>query len=715
MTAKSLKSHTAGFTLAVRRVFQRRPRLALTGAVLAGAAATLFILDKALPPPVHKAVSGSMLVTDRAGIPLRAFPTEEGRWRLPADVDAIDPAFLTALIGVEDARFYSHIGVDGLAVIRAAKSAAQRGRIVSGASTITMQTARLLEPRPRTLPSKFVEMLRAVQLEMRYSKKEILELYLTLTPYGGNLEGIRAASWAYFGREPDRLSDDQIALLIALPQSPEVRRPDLRPKSALASRALILDRLAELEIISPERAKDAKELPLPGRHAFPAYAWHASAQVRDAYVGSKAPSALPHDLRSSLDAGLQASLEAFFREQAETVSGGVQYSAIVVDIETRKVRAHIGSASRKRAGGWIDLTQSARSPGSTLKPFIYGLAFDDGQALPNTFIEDLPARFNTYRPENFDRTFRGQVRIADALQHSLNVPAVMALERIGPERFAAALTLAGVNVQVHAGADREAGLALALGGAGMTVQDLSRLYAGLGDQGVVKPLSWLEAETSGAELGKGHRFMSDASADKIIDILKSAPTPSGRMPARLTQDAPEIAFKTGTSYGFRDAWAAGVARGYAVVVWAGRADGAPRPGETGRKTALPLLFSVFDKLNSVMGAQGQASDRLIADKQATPHFSMVEFAKDDLPPMILFPPDEAVLLQKRPDHPSPGFVLSGRGEGDLRWFVNGQVISRDAAGAPVWIPSGPGFYKLSAVDENGRESHVQVRVTDLTN
>jgi penicillin-binding protein 1C len=472
--------------------------------------------------------------------------------------------------------------------------------------------------------------------------------------------------------------------------------------------------MAELELLTRERAEEAKALPLPGRHAFPSQAWHASAQVRHAYLSGKPAKALPSDLRTGLDAGLQSALEAFFQEQADAADSSVQYSAIVIDIATREVRAHIGSSGRKRPGGWIDLTRSARSPGSTLKPFIYGLAFDDGQALPGTFIEDLPARFNSYRPENFDRTFRGQVRVQDALQHSLNVPAVLALERIGPERFASALTLSGIRVQIHSGADRDAGLALALGGAGMTVQDLASLYAALGDNGIVRPLSWLPADAA-VTTDRGHRFMSEASADRIIDILKSAPAPSGRMPARLTQDAPEIAFKTGTSYGFRDAWAAGVARGYAVVVWAGRADGAPRPGETGRKTALPLLYSVFDLVGSRLGAEGRASDRLMTAKKDAPHFAMVDFAGEDQPPMILFPPDNAVLLQKRPDHPNPGFVLSGRGKGALSWFVNGRVIEQDAAGAPVWVPAGAGFYSLSAVDETGRETRVLVRVSDFTN
>ncbi len=707
--------HLPGPVMTGWRALAKRPRMRFLLTVLISLLAGLFILDRVFPPPIERAVSASMLVTDRSGIPLRAFPTDEGRWRLPADLDKTDPAFLEALIAIEDKRFYQHWGVDGLAVVRAAGSALQRGRIVSGASTITMQTARLLEPRPRTLPSKAIEMLRAFQLESRLSKKDILELYLTLTPYGGNLEGLRSASWAYFGREPDELTDDQIALLIALPQSPEVRRPDLKPEQSRAARALILDRMVDLSLIPSGRAEDAKDLPLPGRHAFPAQGWHVSAQVRDTYQAGLGPFGLPRDVRSTIDAGLQDSLEIFLRTQADLMGEKVQISAMVVDVENRAVRALVGSATRARSGGWLDLTRSARSPGSTLKPFIYGLAFDDGQAMPDTFIEDLPARFNTYRPENFDRSFRGQVRVRDALQHSLNVPAVLALDRIGPERFSSALTLAGIDVQVHTGAEKEAGLALALGGAGMTVQDLAKLYAGLGDEGVIKPLAFLEVEATERPEMRGQRFMSADSAAKIIDILKSAPTPEGRMPARLTKDAPEIAFKTGTSYGFRDAWAAGVARGYAVVVWTGRPDGAPRPGETGRKAALPLLFSVFDHVNRTLSPAGNATERLASKEIATPKYAMADFDRSDHPPVILFPPEDAIILQKGPDHPSPGFVLSGRGEGRLRWFADGEMIPHDAAGAPVWVPEGPGFYTLALVDSNGRETRVRVRVANLTN
>ncbi|MAK61462.1 MAG: penicillin-binding protein 1C [Ponticaulis sp.] len=701
--------------LGIFRRFQARGFWLKSAATLGAGLLALIALDLLFPPPIQKARSGSLIVTDTNGIPLRAFPTEDGRWRLRADVARIDPLFVKALIEVEDERFYRHWGVDGLAVVRASGQAISNGRIVSGASTITMQTARLLEPRPRNLGSKLIEMIRAVQLERRLSKDEILELYLSLTPYGGNLEGIRAASWAYFGREPDRLTDDQIALLLALPQSPEVRRPDLKPDNAIAARARLLDRLVELELIPSDRAEEAKTLDLPGRNAFPAHAWHAAEHIRAIALDDATDrSGMPiKDVRSTLDAGLQKALESYLEDSARQLGGSVQFSAIVIETETRAVKAMVGSADRNRPGGWIDLTAAPRSPGSTLKPFIYGLAFDDGQALPNTFIEDLPARFNTYRPENFDRSFRGQVRVADALQHSLNVPAVLALERIGPERFASSLELAGVPLRVYGSASRDPGLALALGGVGMTLQDLGLLYSGLGDNGVMKPLNWTEADVVAKADKPGHRFMSASSASELIEVLKSAPSPAGRMPSKLTQNAPEIAFKTGTSYGFRDAWAAGVARGYAVVVWVGRADGAPRPDETGRKSALPVLFNIFDRVASELAPAGPAEDRLMSEHSSDPKFAMSRFSGRDDPPMILFPPENAVLMAKRDDHPNRGFVLAGRGEGDLNWFVNGVPVGLDPAGAPLWVPEGPGFYDLSAVDEYGRESRVAVRVQNF--
>ena len=679
----------------VQGAFIRSFGLAAAGVI------ALAALDLAFPPPIAQPVSA--VVLDRDGRTLRAFPLEDGRWRLAADLDRLEPKFLAALLAMEDQRFLTHHGVDVSATARAAIDSARAGRIVSGASTITMQTARLLEPRPRTLGSKLVEMVRAAQIERRLSKREILELYLTLAPYGGNLEGVRAASWAYFGREPEWLTPGEIALLIALPQSPEARRPDRRPDRAIAARNRVLDRLARADQITPSRAEEAKDAPAPARGAFPALAWHASDEVRRQAARSPRRAG---DLRSTLDRGLQTQLEELARAAAVAAGADVQVSMLVVEIDRRAVRASVGSAGRDRAGGWLDLTDRARSPGSTLKPLIYGLAFDDGRATPATRIADLPRRFASYQPENFDRSFRGDVTITEALQHSLNVPAVQALDAVGADRFAAALRFAGAEPRWAHQADASPGLALALGGVGLTAREIALLYAALGDEGRASPLTWLDEAP--AE-GSGYPLLSPQASADILDILRGAPSPAGRAPAVLTQGAPEIAFKTGTSYGYRDAWAAGVAEGYAAVVWVGRADGAPRPGVTGREGALPLLFDVFDRV-ALSARGGAAPGRSRIGPAAPAPRPLADFERAGDAPVILFPPENAALWAEDFGADARGFVLAGRGEGRLEWYVDGAPAGRDAAGAPIWRPAAPGFYAVAAIDGAGRSTQVQVRV-----
>ena len=327
----------------------------------------------------------------------------------------------------------------------------------------------------------------------------------------------------------------------------------------------------------------------PRRLDFPDRAWHGA----DAALANGPR----EDVRSTLDAALQAELERIALTRAESEGVDVQVSAIVVHVPTRAVRALVGSASRERAGGWIDLTNRARSPGSTLKPFIYGLAFDDGIASADTRVEDLPRQFAGYRPENFDRMFRGDVRISDALQHSLNIPAVLMLDRIGAERFSAQLAMAGARPRFTGAPGHGAGLALALGGAGLTARELAILYAALGDGGIAKPLVWRAQDERLSYEDPGRRLMSSASAFEILRILQGSPAPAGRMPGSLTRDAPQIAFKTGTSYGFRDAWAAAVSGDHVLVVWIGRADGAPSTGVTGSDIALPVLFEMADRVS----------------------------------------------------------------------------------------------------------------------
>ncbi|MAK65296.1 MAG: penicillin-binding protein 1C [Maricaulis sp.] len=670
-------------------------RIYWAGVLALGLLVGLLALDRQFPPPLEAALQEvSTVVRDHDGQVLRAFPVAEGRWRLAADLDRIDPDFIAALLAYEDERFYQHPGVDPLALLRASRDSLFAGRIVSGGSTITMQLARLLEPRERTLGAKLFQMLRAVQLELRYSKREILEAYLTLAPYGGNLEGVRAASWAYFGREPDTLAIEQIALLLALPQSPEARRPDLRPEAARQARGFVLDRLVDVGLARSGASRDAALDPVPTRSGFPADAWHAAADLRAAR-----PEA--HDIVSTLDINLQRMVQEELHLAASETPDDVQFAVLIVETGSRSVRALAGSASRARPGGWIDLTDRPRSPGSTLKPFIYGMAFDDGLAAGGTRIADLPRRFSGYQPDNFDRRFRGDVTIAEALQHSLNVPAVTALDGVGARRFNAVLGFAGARPERPRSAGQDSGLAVALGGAGLTVRQIASLYAALGDGGEARPLRWFEDE---ADVSPGYPVLSAESADEILDILRRAPHPGGRMPAVLARNAPDVAFKTGTSYGFRDAWAAGIAGGYTIVVWTGRADGAPREGVTGREGALPLLFRLADGIGRI-DPDGMAGHEGRDPLPETPG-PLADFQADPAP-HILFPPDGAEVWA---DRAGRGFVLSAQADGELDWYADGERVSRNAMGEPVWVPPGPGFYSVTAIDPQGRRARSRVRI-----
>lgn len=674
---------------------QRRLLLALGALLLIQSG--LVLADLAWPPPMARALRASPLALDRQGGWLRALPVEHGRWRIRADLSRTDTAFLKRLIAVEDARFDIHQGVDPVAVIRAIGSALVSGQVRSGASTLTMQTVRLMEPRPRILSAKMLEAIRAVQLEARMSKREILALYLTLAPYGGNLEGVRAASLAYFGHEPSSLTDAEQALLIALPQAPERRRPDRHPHATRAARAAILNWLSGLGLLTTDRAKEAQAEPLPARSPFPLLAFHVA--------GELARNASP-DLASidtTLDRSLQQRLEPMVVATAKQQGEATNVAALIVEIRGRAVRAAVGSAGRDRPGGWIDMTQAVRSPGSALKPFIYGLAFDDGLLAPDTEIDDRPTRFLDYQPENFDRTFHGRVTAREALVHSLNVPAVSTLDKLGAAAFQARLQAAGARLVRPKAGWSDAGLALALGGEGITLRDLAMLYAALGDGGLAKPLAWIQADAERNEKRPGLRLMGSGSADTVLAILRDAPTPSGRMPAALTRNGPGMAFKTGTSYGFRDAIAIGVTSGYVIAVWTGRSDGGARGGLTGRDAALPLLFDIADLLKPA-----SAVAPVIGPKAAPT--ALTRLVPPSPGPRLIFPPDGSTVQIDSFGPSSRGLSLAATGTG-LRWSVNGVLVPTDAeTGRTLWYPKGPGFYQVAVTDADGRTRKARVRL-----
>src|SRR5436190_1650258 len=493
----------------------RRLCLSLGALLTVGVSAlTLWIISLG-PSPLGEHLASSTLVVDRDGKLLRPYTTPDGRWRLPATRDSVDPRFLDLLFAYEDKRFSSHHGIAPRALGRAFSQLLVNGRIVSGASTLTMQVARLLEPRTeRSFTAKLKQMVRAVELERALSKDEILALYLNLAPYGGNLEGIRAASLAYFGKEPRRLNLAESALLVALPQSPEQRRPDRSLVAARQARDRVLDRVATAGLVPADEVARAKLESVPqGRKPMPMLAPHAG----DTAVAA-GPGRTLH--RLTIDAPLQKSLEELARERARALGPELSVAILVVDNATGEVLARVGSADYFDAAraGQVDMTQAVRSPGSTLKPLIYGLGFEDGLIHPETLIEDRPVRYAGYAPENFDLTFQGTVTVRRALQLSLNVPAVAVLDKVGASRFTARLGQAGGSLVLPKG--EAPGLAMGLGGVGVKLVDLVTLYSGLARLGTTVPLT----ERLGDEAkASPQRLLDPVAAWYVGNVLMGTP------------------------------------------------------------------------------------------------------------------------------------------------------------------------------------------------
>jgi penicillin-binding protein 1C len=717
--------------------------LAMTGG------ATLLAYATTLPPLDLAAASDrSTVVLDREGRLLRPFLTQDGRWKLPVTHADVDPRYLAMLKAYEDKRFDHHAGIDPLGMARAAWQALTNRRIVSGGSTLSMQVARLLEPREeRSLAAKLRQAVRAIELERRFDKGRILDLYLTLAPFGGNLEGVRAASFAWFGKEPKRLSTAEAALLVALPQAPEQRRPDRFVASAERARERVLARASAAGLVTRAEIAAARDEPIPtARKPFPNLAPHVAEQVV-----AQAPAEPVH--RLSLDARLQANLENLARERVVTLPPQVSTAILVVDNETGAIRASIGGVdyfAAERAGS-LDLTRALRSPGSALKPFIYALAFDNGIAHPETMLEDRPARYGIYVPENFDMTFQGMVSARKALQLSLNVPAVELLSAVGPQRFLSRLRDSGVMIAMpeEGGAP---GLAVGLGGLGITLSDLTRLYVGLARGGemtglrvrrpdarqALSPLAgerWRggkrdDPDSSAhpppnpppqggrapalAGSGDQHRLVDPVAAWYVADTLLGAAPPLNAAPGR-------IAYKTGTSYGYRDAWAVGFDRKHTIGVWVGRADNGAVPGLVGRTVAAPLLFDAFARLGHDPRPFPMPADAIVASAAQLP--PPLRHLRQDIPKTMLamatptlklaFPPEGARidLAASRVDGRAFLNLKVSGGAPPFTWLVDGApVLQPTRRREAAWQPHGRGFVRISVIDAAGVSESVSVRL-----
>jgi penicillin-binding protein 1C len=673
-------------------------RRSLAGAALAATSLAVggLALDRAFPPDLSRYHERSSETVDANGRLLRAFTTADGKWRLKTTVDDVDPVYLALLKAYEDRRFDDHWGIDPLAAARAASQWISRGRIVSGASTISMQAARLLEPRPRGLLTKTIQSARALQLEWRYSKREVLAIYLTLAPMGGNLEGVRAASFAYFGKEPRQLSAAEAALLVAIPQSPERRRPERAGKSAQAARDRVLVRGLEHGIIDRVLFDKAAGRPVPDRRlAMPMHAPHLAAWLAGQSPGAIVPTTLRFELQSALSQ-LVAEERGQFADRA-------QIALVAIDNRTGTVVAWLGGSDFFGRAGQVDLVRSRRSPGSALKPLIYAMAFDDRVLHPESLIEDVPVRFRDWLPRNFDRDHVGAVTVRRALQQSLNVPAVLALEKVGPQRFISTLRNAGVVPGLPPG-EAGATLGVALGSATVSPLEMAGLYAGLANGGKFTPPTVRRDRPRPQPV----QLIGPTATWYVGDVLAGAPLPDGFASLPVALRDRRIAFKTGTSAGFRDAWAAGYSANWTVVVWVGHADGTPRPGQLGRVSALPVLFKAFSRLPAEDNrAQPAPADVLrVASYHELPlrMRTLGPGAEAHGAPRIAYPPADArIELGSREAVP----LSALGGEGRLRWLVDGRPL--DGAN---WVPDGPGTVRVAVVDEAGHSSAVTVRIVE---
>ncbi|WP_020180930.1 penicillin-binding protein 1C [Methylopila sp. M107] len=678
-------------------------------ALIVGSAAAVSLA--AYPAPdVGRAALLSTLVNDRDGRLLRPFAAKDGAWRLPVARSAIDPRFEKFLLAYEDKRFLAHPGVDPIAAVRAGFQAARHGGVVSGGSTLTMQVVRLLTPdRSRTLLRKWREAGAALALERKLGKQGVLDLYLRLAPYGGNLEGVRAASLAFFGKEPGRLSTAEAALLVAIPQSPESRRPDRDPVAAKAARDRVLDRLASAGAIPEAEARWAKDEPVPdGRRPFPNLAAHA------AETAARGPDRPGHmgqagQIRLTIRRDLQRALEDLARDRARALGPGLSVAIVAADIRTGAIEAEVGSADyfdATRAGS-LDQTRAIRSPGSALKPFIYALAFENGIAAPATLIEDRPSRFGDYAPRNFDEGYHGTVSAGQALALSLNIPAVALMEAVGPTRFVARLRSAGGALALPAG--ETPGLAVALGGVGIRLVDLARLYAGLARGGMAIPLSE-RFEALAEPDAPGLRLTSPEAAGAVAAALLKSPPPEAALGGRL-------AFKTGTSYGYRDAWAVGFDGRRVIAVWAGRPDGASSAGLVGREAAAPILFDAFARTGEPLTPLPSTPPGAVLAFADLPE-PLKRFRPFGAPPPVLgaretpalavaFPPDGARVELAAGD----GLALKAAGGAPpFRWLVDGRPLPPERRREAMWAAPGPGFARVTVMDATGATASANVRI-----
>lgn len=550
------------------------------------AVAIFFLLNWLFPLPGR--VEYSTIITDNKGTVIHAFLTSDEQWRMKTSLEEISPLLRKTIIQKEDRHFYSHPGVNPFAMGRAFVRNIIRGKRTSGASTITMQVARALEPKRRTYANKLVEVFRALQLEMKYSKDEILQLYLNLLPYGGNIQGVKSASILYFGKNPDHLSLAEITALSIIPNRPSTLVIGRSNEVIVQERNRWLKLFAKQKVFTQKEIEDALNEPLTAqRGTVPRFVPHLAWKLKREVGGDI--------IHTNIRMNEQMKIEKLVEDYARSLSLKNIHNAavVVIDNQTHEVISYAGSANFHDTtdGGQVNGAAAIRQPGSTLKPLLYGLCFDEGLLTPKTVMTDVAINYAGYAPENYDRNFYGYVTAEFALENSLNIPAVKGLRMLGKDRFVTELVKCNFK-QVKK--DRQKlGLSLILGGCGTTLEEMTALYSAFANEGLwVKPSFVKNSKPSTPA-----RLLSPAATFMVNEILSRINRPDFPLNWQSTEHLPKIAWKTGTSYGRRDAWSIGYNKKYTVGIWVGNFSGIGVPDLSGASVATPLLFKIFNTID----------------------------------------------------------------------------------------------------------------------
>lgn len=589
--------------------------------------------------------------------------SKSGHWRESVRLSKIDPQLIELLIAYEDKRFWKHHGVDPLAILRAVKDYLAAGRITSGASTLTMQTARLMRPElgKRSLFVKLHQMLEAFRLEAHWTKDEILEAYFTLAPYGGNIEGIKAASEAWFQKLPLQLTVSEAALLVALPQSPESRRPDRHPQKAFLAKSRVLAATKEKLFLTEEEFAEYKTEALPFRRYKPSsYSPHFADRF------GRLDLAEP----STLDKEWQTAVKNIVFHATNQLPEPINAAAMVVERKTGKVRAYVGSSdylSQARKGG-VNYLKSVRSPGSTLKPFIYAKALQRNLISTGEVFEDTAIQTAGYSPTNFDQTFSGQVTLQESLIRSLNIPAITTLKKINVQAFENDLrSYLGGNFSQS----NYAGLSLAVGGFYMTAEDLMALYLEFADPGLKSRLTFFEQSSN----HEGSFLFEEKSAKTIQNML-----------IQFNGAGRKVAFKTGTSHNRQDAWTIQLTQNHIVLAWLGTPDNEPTQILTGRSAAFPIT-------EKIVNALGLSSPRKFKDFEQ--HADDEKLVLKSCDRLIQFPENGEWLR-------SDSLAVSVSGPTQAIWYLNGKPMALEYG--QMRLPNA-GSHKITARLDGCRETN----------